>query len=97
MYLYGSVNAADDLTRTDSVYLFRFKDEKTHPQLYVFLRNFEHGVLARDAVEKRVVFLKWDDIKEVSVTAPEKTNSLGCWLFGLLCSERHDKANVLEP
>jgi hypothetical protein len=95
MYLYGSVNAADDLTRTDNVYLFKFRDEKAHPQLYVFLRNFERGVLARDAVEKRVVFLKWDDIKEVSLTAAEKTNSLGCWLLGLGCSERY-KTKVQE-
>lgn len=56
MFLYGSVNAESDLTRTDNVYLFKFKDEKAHPQLYVLLRNFEHGVLVRDAVEKRIEF-----------------------------------------
>lgn len=97
MYLYGSINAGEDLTRTDNVYLFRFKDEKAHPQLYIFLRNFEHGVLARDAVESRVVFLKWEDLKEVSLTAPQRTNSLGCWLFKLQCSERYDRTNVREP
>ena len=77
------MHAADGLARTGHAYLFKFNDEKTHPQLYIFLRNFERGVLARDAVEKRIVFLKWDDIKEVSLTTPETTNSLGCWLFRL--------------
>jgi hypothetical protein len=96
MYIYGSVNAADDLTRTDNVYLFKFKDEKLQPHLYIFLRNFDRGVLARDAVEKRILFLKWDDLKEVSSTTPEKTNSLGCWLVGFMCSDRHKAIKSLQ-
>ncbi len=98
MFLYGSVNAASDLTRANNVYLFKFKDEKQHSQLYIFLRNFDHGVLVRDAVEKRIVFLKWDDIREVSLTTPEKTNSLGCWLANFNCSDKYKAIKGLaEP
>jgi hypothetical protein len=96
MYIYGSVNAADDLTRTNNVYLFKFKDEKVPPHLYIFLRNFDRGVLARDAVEKRILFLKWDDLKEVSSTTPEKTNSLSCWVFGFQCSDRYKAIKELQ-
>lgn len=86
--LYGSVNAQTDLTRTDSVYLFKFK-EVTSPQLLVFLRTFDRGVLARDAVHNRIIFLKWDDIKEISLVSPEVSNSLSCWMIGWSCKEKY--------
>jgi hypothetical protein len=73
MFLYGSVDANDDLTRTNDPYLFTFKGEAA-PKLEIFLRNFDKGALVRDAVSQRVEFRKWDEISSISTEVERHHN-----------------------
>jgi hypothetical protein len=86
MFMYGSVDANNDLTRTDNPYLFTFKND-VPPRLEIFLRNFDRGVLVRDVVDKRIQFRKWDDIQAVSIPAAVPTRTLLCWISGLTYKE----------
>jgi hypothetical protein len=61
MFLYGSIDAGSDLERNDRPYAFHFKDNDV-PQLRLFLRNFDKGVLVRNAMSNRLEFYKWDNI-----------------------------------
>jgi hypothetical protein len=84
MFLYGSVDANDDLTRTNDPYLFTFKGEPA-PKLEIFLRNFDRGALVRDAVSQRVEFRKWDEISSISLVVATPTRTPWCWATGWLC------------
>ena len=85
MFLYGSVDANADLTRTDDPYLFKFKDQ-AEPKLEIFLRNFDKGALVRDAVTDRVEFHKWDEISSMSIAATTQSRTPWCWATGWLCN-----------
>jgi hypothetical protein len=37
----------------------------------VVLRNFDKGILVRNAVEHRIEFVNWDDIARISRIAPQ--------------------------
>ena len=56
-----------------------------HPQLRIFLRNFDKGVLVRSAVNDNLEFYKWDSIVFVTRHAPENSKKLICNLFGVWC------------
>jgi hypothetical protein len=84
LFVYGSVNANTDLNRTDDPYTFQFKNEET-PKQKIFLRNFDRGVLVRDAAEKRIEFYKWDDIAEISRAVPKPSVSFMCRRYGFMC------------
>jgi hypothetical protein len=84
MFLYGSVDANDDLTRTTDPYLFTFKGEPA-PKLEIFLRNFDKGALVRDAVSQRVEFRKWDEVSSISLAVATPTRTPWCWITGSLC------------
>jgi hypothetical protein len=79
MFIWGSVNASSDLTRTDNAYNFRFAGESADRSA-IFLRNFDKGVLLRDPVGNNIEFHRWDNI--VTISGPvTKTTSIGCRLF----------------
>ena len=79
MFIWGSVNASSDLTRTDNAYNFRFAGESADHSA-IFLRNFDKGVLLRDPVGNKIEFHRWDNI--VTISGPvTKTTSIGCRLF----------------
>src|SRR5713101_5727795 len=82
-FVYGSVDAKNDLSRTDDPYAFQFKNEET-PKQRVFLRNFDKGVLVRDTAEGKIEFYKWDDIAKISRAAPSLTESFLCRRFGTM-------------
>jgi hypothetical protein len=84
MFIYGSVDAHTDLNRADDQYAFQFKSDAT-PKQRIFLRNFDKGVLVRDAAEKKIEFYKWDDIANISRAAPSLTESFLCRRFGATC------------
>jgi hypothetical protein len=71
MFVYGSVDAGNDLTRKDQPYAFYLKDN-TSPQLRIFLRNFDKGLLVRNAVNDALECYKWDSV--VSITRHESNN-----------------------
>lgn len=84
MFLYGSVDANFDLTRTDEPYAFQFKNEQGK-HLRIFLRTFDKGVLARNPVDNTLEFYKWDDITGISRRNPGISKSFFCWLTGWSC------------
>jgi hypothetical protein len=84
MFVYGSVDAKNDLSRTDDSYAFQFKNDET-PKQRVFLRNFDKGVLVRDAAAGKIEFYKWDDISKISRAVPSPSPSFMCRQFGFMC------------
>jgi hypothetical protein len=84
MFFYGSWDASVDLKRVDQPYAFYFKDSNA-PQLRMFLRNFDKGVLVRNAATNNLEFYKWDSIVLVTHHAPEQSKKMICSLFGILC------------
>jgi len=92
MFLYGSVDANKDLTRIDNPYLFKFKNQDA-PKLELFLRNFDKGVLIRDAVSNRIQFYRWENIDWISAVAATPTRTPWCWVTGLMC----DQPKRVEP
>jgi hypothetical protein len=55
-------------------------------QRVLILRRFEKGLLVRDANERRIEFVRWEDIKTVGVDeAGVAMMSNFCSFFGLLC------------
>lgn len=85
MFLYGSVDANADLTRTDNPYLFTFKSQ-TAPKLEIFLRNFDKGALVRDAVSHTIEFHKWDEVMSISLVESKQSRTPWCWITGLMCN-----------
>jgi hypothetical protein len=83
MFIYGSVDAEIDLTTVSDPYTFQLKTEPN--SLRIFLRNFDKGVLVRDVAEKRIEFLKWEDIVSISRHHGKETRYPICVVFGLLC------------
>jgi hypothetical protein len=86
MFIYGSIDANIDLTRMDNPYAFEFRNQNGKV-LRVFLRNFDKGVLVRDAIENRIEFYRWDDITVISKVASKPSRTLQCWAFGWRCDE----------
>lgn len=85
MFLWGAINARDDLASTAYPYIFQFKGEK-NDQLRMFLRNFDKGALLRNVANNRIEFHKWDDIVAVSQIETQQTETLICRLFNWECS-----------
>jgi hypothetical protein len=92
MFLYGSVDAGNDLARVDQPYVFRLK-KADHNELRIFLRNFDRGVLVRDAISNMVEFYKWEDVESIGRPAPQKSRTVICWITGLMCNP----GPVFEP
>jgi hypothetical protein len=84
IFLLGSVNADRDLNGTDDPYVFQFKNDDS-PKQRIFLRNFDKGVLVRDATERTIEFYKWDEITKISRAAPNPSLPFLCRRFGMMC------------
>lgn len=83
-FLYGSIDAYEDLTRTDDVYTFKFSGQMAN-QPRIFLRNFDKGVLVRNVNDRTIQFYKWDDVVGVKREAPEQTRSIACRVLNFSC------------
>lgn len=83
MFIMGSMSAGTDLTRVDQPYAFYLKDDQL-PQLRIFLRNFDKGVLVRNARNNTIEFFKWDTITSITRHAPQKSRTLFCAVSDLL-------------
>jgi hypothetical protein len=84
MFVWGSVNAREDLTTTRRSYDFRFKNEEIERPM-IFLRNFDKGILLRNPVENKIEFRKWEDIATISKSVPDPTRPLSCVFFSRWC------------
>ena len=84
LFIYGSIQANTDLTRMDQPYIFRLKGAD-HSELRIFLRNFDKGVLVRNASDNRIEFYKWHDIETVARVAPTIPKTFLCRWTGWMC------------
>jgi hypothetical protein len=67
------------------VYAIKTKTDDSERH-YLLLRNLSRGVLVRDAVADRILFIKWDDIVIFSSKTPvPDTAILACSWFGIKC------------
>jgi hypothetical protein len=85
IFIYGLVNANQDLTGKYDPYAFQFKGQPTAKLLF-FLRNFDRGALVRDQVDNKMTFYRWEDIEAISRTAGEIYGPMTCWMFPSWCS-----------
>jgi hypothetical protein len=65
------LGAVHDLTKTAPVYRVDFKGKETASKPVILLRNFDKGILVHVFAERKVEFLRWDDLKSVSVVTPD--------------------------
>jgi hypothetical protein len=87
MFLYGSVDANRDLTRTDEAYVFQFKGQQDK-RLRIFLRTFDKGLLTRNPIDNTLEFYKWDDVASISRINPGVSRPLACWVTGWMCGSQ---------
>jgi hypothetical protein len=88
VFVLGWWNAAVDLERYSNPYIFRFKGSDDH-SLRIVLRNFDKGVLMKNAVDNRVEFRRWEDIVAIEKPIENQTRPIVCWAFGwCLASDR---------
>jgi hypothetical protein len=79
LFLLGAADASQDLETVDDPYIFHFKGSD-HPQLRIFLRSFDKGVLVRNVASNRIEFHKWIDVEMLEKQPHGKTESLLCWM-----------------
>ena len=73
LFAYGYMNGATDLHRVDDIYTLQQKQGE--PLRRVILRNFDKGVLVRDIVQKRIEFIRWDDLSRVTKNCSRSSKS----------------------
>ncbi len=85
LFTLGYISAKSDLNSFSGAYVIRLTNQG-EPILRIPLRNFDKGLLARDAITNRIEFIRWDAIR--SVSKPSELDSgmaLGCRWFGIWC------------
>jgi hypothetical protein len=82
---WGIIHGQSALKSFDEPYTIELKSGSVNR---VLLRTFDKGVLVRDTAEKRVEFVKWDEIVRLYRFAPpERKMPVSCAWFGINCSE----------
>jgi hypothetical protein len=85
MFAYGMLQGGDDLARYDDPYLIEMKDNRGQLPRIV-LRNFDKGILVRDAVQNHIEFVKWDEVvKLTKMSSGKRRESFSCDWFGIYC------------
>ncbi|MBS0245171.1 MAG: hypothetical protein JSR61_01015 [Proteobacteria bacterium] len=87
LYTLGYTNAKSDLTTIDGAYIMELRGQDK-PVLRIPLRSFDKGVLVRDPIENRIIFINWSDVRSISKLIANRDQSLGCKWFNILCSPR---------
>ena len=63
---FGSIEAQGDLRDTKG--LFRIERKEAHVEVEVnLLRSFDRGILVNNVLEKRVEFIRWDEVRAMSI------------------------------
>jgi hypothetical protein len=81
VFLWGWIQGSNDANSTSDPYLVKFKD-RDQAESRILLKNFERGLLMRNAASKRIEFHKWDEVVALEKMPNAKSESLAC-LFGL--------------
>jgi hypothetical protein len=86
-FVWGSNQGQSDLTSFAEPYTIVAKGSGNPHR--IILRTFDKGILARDTVDNRVEFIKWDDVSDLYRYAPPTANvTLSCSWFGIHCSRQ---------
>jgi hypothetical protein len=80
MFVWGWIDGLADLSRLSDPYILKFKKDES-VELRIVLRNFEKGVLVRNAAAHRIEFHRWEGIDSVSKQLPGESRSFACWAF----------------
>jgi hypothetical protein len=84
--MWGALAGTSDLTSVHDIYRVRLKDGPRDD--LVVLRNLSRGIIAREPVENRIAFYRWEDITKFDyLVAPEDKRPLVCVWFGWRCPE----------
>lgn len=95
--LEGNRAALADVTRQTGNASVLTK-EGEHIDRAVLLRQIDKGVILRIVDEDRVIFLQWDDVKQLIVsTSRVDLVTRGCGLFNLFCSITDPATRAPEP
>jgi hypothetical protein len=87
VFLWGWIQGSIDARTTSDPYLVRFKDQE-QAQLRVLLRNFERGLLMRNAVSNRIEFQKWDGVLTLEKVPSDSSESFACFFISALCHRK---------
>jgi hypothetical protein len=84
-FALGVIEAQDDLRgTTDRLFRIEDKDSKVSDDVNL-LRSFDRGILVNNATEKRVEFIRWDEVRAMSIAmeAPKRPRERWpmCFIF----------------
>lgn len=85
LFVWGIFDGQRDLKRLTDVYTIQTRRDGKIQR--ILMRNFDKGLLVRDAVANKVEFIKWDDVSGISHAGVDFStwHPLSCSLFGLFC------------
>jgi hypothetical protein len=86
-FILGQASGYRDLTQPQRTYTLKLKKDEADRNV-VLLRTLGVGILIRELQEKRVTFVKWDEVSILSLRVQLPDNrSWACWLWERMCFE----------
>lgn len=84
VFTWGMVQGSSDAKSVGDPYLVKFKDRERAEER-IFLRNFDRGLLMRNAVSQKIEFHRWDEVVTLERVPREPAGPLACYLITAFC------------